>query len=41
MVDLFKKLRKEWSFAEADNTPLPGGELFDIAYLLILRTGGM
>ena len=28
-------------FAEAVNTPIPGRKLFYIAYLLILRTGGM
>ena len=27
--------------AEASNTPIPGGEVVNIAYLLILRTGDM
>ena len=27
-------------FAEAANTPIPGGKVVNIAYLLILRTGG-
>ena len=35
------KLKKEWIFTEADNTPIPGGKVVNIAYLLILRTGGM
>ena len=28
-------------FAEAANTQIPGGEVVNILYLLILRTGGM
>ena len=28
-------------FAEADNTPIPGGKVVNIAYLLILSKGGM
>ena len=28
-------------FVEAANTPIPGGKGVNIAYLLILRTGGM
>ena len=28
-------------FAEAANTPIPGGKVVNIAYLLILRTGGI
>ena len=35
------KLKKEWIFTEADNTPIPGGKVVNIAYLLVLRTGGI
>ena len=28
-------------FVEAANTPIPGGKVVNIAYLLIIRTGGM
>ena len=41
MVDLFKLIEEGVDFAEAANTPIPGGKVFNIAYLLIVRTGGM
>ena len=41
MVDLFKKNEEEEDFVEATNTTIPGGKVVNIAYLLILRTGGM
>ena len=41
MVDLFEKIEEGVDFAEATNTPNPGGKVVNIAYLLILRTGGM
>ena len=41
IVDLFEKTEEGVEFAEAANTPIPGGEEVNIAYLMILRTGGM
>ena len=41
MVDLFEQIEEGVEFVEAANTPIPGGKVFNIAYLLILRTGGM
>ena len=41
MVDLFEKIEEVVEFSEAANTPIQGGKLFNIAYLLILRTGRM
>ena len=41
MVDLFEKNVEGVEFAEAANTQIPGGKVVNIAYLLILRTGGM
>ena len=40
MVDLFEKIEEGIDFAEAANTPIPGRKMVNIAYLLILRTGG-
>ena len=40
MVDLFEKIEEGVDFAEATNTPIPGRKVVNIAYLLILRTGG-
>ena len=37
----FWKIEEGVEFAEAANTPIPGGKVVNIAYLLILRTGGM
>ena len=41
MVDLFEKIEEVVEFAESANTPIPGEKLVNIAYLLILSTGGM
>ena len=41
MVDLFEQIEEGVEFAEAANTPIPGGKVVNIAYLLILRTGAM
>ena len=38
MVDLFEKIEEGVEFVEAANTPIPGGKVVKIAYLLILRT---
>ena len=39
MVDLFEQIEEGVGFAEAANTPIPGGKVVNIAFLLILRTG--
>ena len=41
MVDLFEQIEEKVEFAEADNTPTPGGKVVNIAYLPIPRTGVM
>ena len=41
MVTLFEQIEEGVEFAESANTPIPGGKVVNIAYLLILRTGGM
>ena len=41
MVELFEKIEEGVEFTEASNTPILGGKVVNIAYLLILRTGGM
>ena len=41
IVDLFEQIEEGVEFAEAANTPIPGGKVVNIAYLMILRTGGM
>ena len=41
MVDIFEQIREGVQFAEPDNNPIPGGKEVNIAYLLLLRTGGM
>ena len=41
MVGLFKQIEEGVEFSEATNTPIPGGKVVNIAYLLILKTGGM
>ena len=41
MVDLFEKIEEVMEFEEAANTPIPGGKVVNVAYLLILRTVGM
>ena len=40
MVDIFEKIEERVEFAEAANTPVPGGKVVNIVYLLILRIGG-
>ena len=40
MVDLFEQIEEGVEFAEAANTPIPGGKVVNISYLLILRTVG-
>ena len=40
MVKLFEQIEELVEFAEAANTPILGGKVVNIAYLLILRTGG-
>ena len=41
IMDLFEQIEEVVEFVEAANTPIPGGEMVNIAYLLILSTGGM
>ena len=41
MVDLFDPIEELVEFYEAANNPIPVGEVVNISYLLILRTGGM
>ena len=41
MVDLFEKIEEVVKFAEAANTPIPGGEVVNISNLLMLRTRGI
>ena len=41
MVDLFEQIEEVVEFAEAANTPIPGGKVVNVAYLVIIRTGGM
>ena len=41
MVELIKQIEEGVDFSEAANTPIPGGKVVNIAYLLILRTGGI
>ena len=41
MVELFEQIEEGVESAEAANTPIPGGKVVNIAYLLILRTGGI
>ena len=40
MVELFEKNEEGVEFSEAANTPIPGGKVVNIAYLLILMTRG-
>ena len=40
-MDLFEKIEEGVEFAEAATTIIPGGKVVNIAYLLILSTGGM
>ena len=41
MVDLFEQIEEGVEFVEAANNPIPGGKVVSIAYILILRTGGV
>ena len=41
MVERSGKIEEGVEFKEAANTPISGGKVVNIAYLLILRTGGM
>ena len=41
IVELFEQIEEGVEFAEGANTPIPGGKVVNIAYLLILRTGEM
>ena len=41
MVELFEQIEEGVDFYEAENTPTPEGKVINIAYLLILSTGGM
>ena len=41
MVDLFDKIEEGVELSEAENTPIPGEEVVNITYLLILITGWM
>ena len=40
-MDLFKKMEEGVEFSESEKTPILRGKPVNIAYLLILRTGGM
>ena len=41
MVEIFEQIEEGVEFAKAANTPIREGKLVNIAYLLILRTGGI
>ena len=41
MVDLFDQIEEGMELVEAENTPIIEGKVVNIAYLLILKTGGM
>ena len=41
MVELFENIEEGVEFSEAAKTPISGGKLVNIAYLLVLRTVGM
>ena len=41
MLDLFEKIEEGVEFAEAANTPISRVKVVNIAYLMILSTGGM
>ena len=41
MVYLFEQIEEGVEFLEAANTPIPGGEVVNISYLLIIRTVGI
>ena len=41
MVELFEKIMEGVEFVKYSNTPIPVGKGVNIAYFLILRTGGI
>ena len=41
MVNLSEQVEEGWEFEEAADTPISGGKVVNIAYLLIISTGGM
>ena len=41
IVDIFEQIEEGVVLSEAANPPIPGGKMVNIAYLLIIRTGGM
>ena len=41
IVEIFEQIEEGVEFVEAANTPISGRKVVNIAYLLILRTGGM
>ena len=40
-INIFEQIEEVVEFAEDSNTPILEGKVVNIAYLLILRTGGM
>ena len=40
MVDRFKQIQERVEFAVVANTPISGRKVVNIAYLLMMRTGG-
>ena len=40
-MDIFEQIEEGVEFVEADNTPILGGKVVKISYLMILSTGGM
>ena len=41
MMDLFDKIEEGAQLSKAGKTPIPGGKVFNITYLLIIRSEGM
>ena len=41
MAYLFEQIEEGLELVEAANTPIPGRKVVNIAYLMILMTGGM
>ena len=41
MMDLFDKIEEGAQLSKAGKTPIPGRKVFNITYLLIIRTEGM
>ena len=40
-MELFEQIEEGVDFLETAKTPIPGGKVVNISYLLILKTGGM